>query len=143
MKRILSVVFGIGAVMAISATAFAQQPLEYKVTVKAEVVKGSPGDHFLTFDEPVAIPNATLPAGTYIFSVMGSSVVQVSTADRSQQLAMFFTAPSRRIDLSDSYEVTLIATRDRSPRRVTQWFLPYQPVGLEFLYPPAEGVAGR
>ena len=133
MKRVVTVSVAIAAVAVFAATAVAQ-PVEYKVTVTGEIVKGSPSEHFLTFDTPVAIPDATLPAGTYIFQMLASSVVQVSSADRSQQWAMFFTAPVRRPDPGDQYEVTLLQTGDKSPRRITKWFLPNQRLGFEFLY---------
>jgi hypothetical protein len=134
MKRIVTVSVAIAALAVFAATAVAQPPVEYKVTVTGGIAKGSPSEHFLTFDTPVAIPDATLPAGTYVFQMLGSSVVQVSSADRSQQWGMFFTAPVRRADAGDQYEVTLLQTGDKSPRRITQWFLPNQSLGFEFLY---------
>lgn len=143
MKRVLSITLALGAVLACSGPALAQQPLDYTVTVKAEVVKGSPGDHFLTFDTPVAIPDAILPAGTYIFNVLESSVVRVRSADRSQQIAMFFASPIRRADVDDSYVVTAVSTADPSHRRITRWFLPNRSLGLEFVYPPAESAGER
>ena len=143
MKRILSIILAGGAVLAFSANALAQQPMDYTVTVKAELVKGTPGDHFLTFDTPVAIPSAILPAGTYIFSVLESSIVRVRSADRSQQLAMFFTTPTSRDEIDDSYVVTLISTADSSHRRLTKWYLPNRSLGLEFVYPSAETAGAR
>jgi len=134
MKRVATVSVAIAALAVFATTAVAQQPVEYKVMVTGEIAKGSPSEHFLTFNTPVAIPDATLPAGTYIFRMLESSVVQVSSADRSQQLAMFFTAPVQRPDAGEQYEVTLLQTGDRSPRRITKWFLPNRSLGFEFLY---------
>lgn len=138
MKRIATIMLALASLAVFSATAFAQDPVEYKVTVKGDVVKGSPGDHFLTFKGPVAIPDATLPAGTYIFTVVGSSAVRVSNADRTP-LAMFFTSPILRVDPSDSYEVTLVPTESGATRRIAKWFLPNQSKGFEFLYEEASG----
>src|SRR5262245_23275064 len=98
MKRILIMMLATATVAVFATNAFAQQPLEYNVVVKVEVVKGSPGDHFLTFNTPVTIPDGTLAPGTYIFSILGSSAIQVRTADRSEPLAMFFTTPIRRAE---------------------------------------------
>jgi hypothetical protein len=130
------------AVLAVFAVgAAAQQPLEYKVTVQGEIVKGSRADHFLTFTTPMQIPDAMLPPGTYIFTITASSVVQVATADRSEYLAQFFTVPVNRVEPGENYEVTVVRDTAASPRRITKWFLPYQPMGFEFLY-AGEGVRG-
>jgi hypothetical protein len=129
------------AVLAVFATAAAaQQPVEYKVTVTADAAKGSPNDHFVTFSGPVHIPDVTLPAGTYVFSIVAPSVVQVTNTDRSQFYAMFFTAPVQRADADDQYDMRF-ASNELAPNRITRWFLPNREVGFEFLY-PAE-VSGR
>ena len=47
----------------------------YKVTVTGEVARGSAADHFLTFNGPFQIPEVTLPAGTYVFTVVAPSIV--------------------------------------------------------------------
>ena len=84
MKRAATV----GVLIALTTlSAAAQQPFEYKVNVMGEAVKGSAGDHFLTFSGPFQIPEVTLPAGTYVFTVVAPSVVRVSSPDRSQQYA--------------------------------------------------------
>jgi hypothetical protein len=134
MRRITTVLLALAIVGAFATAAVAQVQLQYNVVVTGDIVKGSARDHFLTFDEPVRIPEATLPAGTYIFTILGSSTVQVSTADRSQQLAMFFTTPVARPDAARAYELTLLRPQASGQGRITQWFLPYQTVGLEFLY---------
>ena len=77
-------------------SAAAQEPFGYKVTVMGEAAKGSASDHFLTFSGPFQIPEVTLPAGTYVFTVVAPSVVRVSSPDRSQHYALFFTAPIAR-----------------------------------------------
>lgn len=138
MKKVATVVLAVVALVVFAAGASAQQPIEYTVTVKAEPVKGSPGDHFLTFSAPVHIPEVTLPAGTYIFSLLGSSVVQVMSADRSEVYAMFFTAPAPRLEATDTVEMTFVPTGDFAPLRIEKWFPPKQTRGFEFLYPTAE-----
>jgi hypothetical protein len=142
MKRVVTVVFAHAIAMAISAAAVAQQ-VEYKVTVKGEVVTGSPNDHFVTFSGPVQIPDVTLAAGTYVFSFVAPSIVQVTSTDRSQQYAMFFTAPVQRADATDHYEMTIVPTIATAPGRIANWFLPNQTRGFEFLYPPAEAAGAR
>ena len=134
MRKAATAILALAIVGVFSAAALGQVQLQYKVVVTGDIVKGAPNDHFLTFDEPVRIPDATLPAGTYIFTRMGASVVRVNSADRSQQLAMFFTIPVTRPESSPAYEVTLVRTSKNEQGRITQWFLPDQSVGLEFLY---------
>jgi hypothetical protein len=141
MKRVATVVSALAIALAVAANAAAQQPVEYNVTVKADVVKGSPNDHFVTFDAPVQIPDVTLPAGTYVFSVVAPSVLQVSSADRTMKYALFFTAPIMRAEAGEEYEWTIAPTNPTAPGRVTKWFLPNQARGFEFLY-PAEAARG-
>ena len=141
MKRVATMILALAVLAVFATTAAAQQPVEYKVTVTADVVKGSTNDHFVTFSGPVHIPEVTLPAGTYIFSIVAPSIVQVTNADRSQYYAMFFTAPAPRSEAADQYEMTF-ATNELAPNRITKWFLPNRSVGFEFLYPAAE-VSGR
>jgi hypothetical protein len=143
MKRVATVIFVLATLGVFATTAVAQEPVDYKVTVRGDVVKGSPGDHFLTFDTPVSVPNATLAAGTYIFTMEGSSIVRVRTADRTQQLAMFFTAPVTRLDPTSVYEVSLVRAADASPRRITTLFLPNMSHGVEFIYTSDEARGER
>lgn len=138
MRKAAIAVPALAVAMMFSSTLIAQQ-VEYKVTVKAEEVKGASNDHFLTFSGPVQIPDVTLPAGTYVFSLVAPSVVQVSSADRLQQYAMFFTAPIVRADATDEYEMTIIPTDPTAPGRITKWYLPNQTRGFEFLYAEVRG----
>jgi hypothetical protein len=140
MKRLATTILAIAVLAVFATTVAAQQPVEYKVTVTADVVKGSPNDHFVTFSGPVHIPEVTLPAGTYIFSIVAPSVVQVTNTDRSRFYATFFTAPTWRAEADDQYDLRF-AANESAPNRVTKWFLPNRELGFEFLY-PAE-VSGR
>lgn len=137
MKR-YAIVIAVAAVMAFTVSAYAQQ-VEYKVTVRAEEVKGAANDHFLTFSGPVQIPEVTLPAGTYVFSIVAPSVVQVSSPDRTQQYGMFFTAPVYKLQPTDDYDMTIVSSNVAAPGRITTWFLPNREKGFEFLYPEASG----
>jgi hypothetical protein len=141
MRKLATMILALAVLAVFAIPAAAQQPVEYKVTVTADVVKGSPNDHFVTFSGPVHIPEVTLPAGTYIFSIVAPSVVQVSSADRSKYYAMFFTSPVHRADATEEYDMRF-AANELAPDRITQWFLPNRTTGLEFLYPAGE-VSGR
>ena len=134
MRKTATLVLALAVVALFTTPGQAQVQLQYHVVVTGDIVKGAPGDHFLTLDEPMRIPDATLPAGTYIFTVVGSSAVQVMTADRSQQLTMFFTTPVARPDAARAYEITLQRPVPNGQGRIKQLFLPNQTVGLEFVY---------
>lgn len=121
--------------LALSGSAGAQtQPLEFKVTVQAETLKGSAGDHFLTFSGPVAIPEVGLAPGTYVFRLVAPSVMQVLSRDRSQLYATFFTVPVSRGEVTDNYEVTMVRVNDLAPVRIVRWFEPNRSSGYELLY---------
>jgi hypothetical protein len=138
MRNTATVVLALAIGTMFATTAQAQVNVQYTVVVTGDIVKGAPGDHFLTLDEPMRLPDATLPAGTYIFTMLGSSAVRVSTADRSQQLATFVTIPVVRRDAAPRHEITLQRPAANSQRRMTQLFLPHQTVGLEFVYDSEE-----
>lgn len=138
MKKVATVILALATLAIFTANAAAQEPVEYKVTVKGEVVKGSLNDHFVTFSAPVQLPEVSLPAGTYIFSLVAPSVVQVTNVDRSQHYALVFTAPVHRPDATDEFEMTFVSADATAPRRLDKWFLPNQSLGFEFLYPQGE-----
>lgn len=126
-----------------AASAAAQQPLEYKVTVTGEVARGSAADHFLTFNGPFQIPEVTLPAGTYVFTVVAPSIIRVSSPDRSHQYAMFYAMPIAQWEPGDQYEMVFARTDPAAPLRIAKWFLPYQTAGFEFRYPKIETAGDR
>ncbi len=117
MRRVATAIVALTFGFAVAAAA--QEPLEYKVTVKGEIIKGSSNDHFVTFSGPVQIPD-----------------------DRGQ-VGLFFTAPVQRLQASADYEMTLVPTGEKSPRRIAKWFVPNQTLGFEFLYPKDETVGER
>ena len=137
-----AIVVGLALSVFIVAPAAAQQPLEYNVEVRGETVKGSPGDHYLTFSAPIQLPEVSLPAGTYVFTIVAPSVVRVSSADRAHAYATFFTAPVPQDKAGEDYEMIFTRVDDRSPQRIVKWFLPHRSTGLEFLYPKVD-VAGE
>jgi hypothetical protein len=140
MKRAATV----GVLILLTAlSADAQQPLEYKVTVMGEAVKGSASDHFLTFSGPFQIPEVTLPAGTYVFTFVAPSVVRVSSPDRSQQYATFFTMPVEQVEPEDQYRMVFARTGEAVPPRIAKWFLPNRTAGFEVLYPKVDAAGER
>src|SRR5262245_60767659 len=118
--------------------AAAQQPLEYRVNVQGETAKGSVNDHFMTFDAPFQIHEVTLPAGTYVFTIVAPSVIRVSSTDHSRQYGMFFTTPINWAEPGDDYAMEFVPTAPGAPARIARWFLPNQSVGFEIPYSKVE-----
>ena len=86
-------------------------------------------DHFITFDEAVALPNGVvLPAGRYLFELgpglqatVRQDLTQIMSEDRKTVFATLFTLPVRRA-ASDGFEVTLAHTAPNRPPVLTAWF---------------------
>ena len=133
MKKLATVIVALGLIAAWSTTAIAQEPLEYKVTVYGGIVKGAAGDHFVTLPEPLQLPDATLRPGTYIFNVVGPSVIQVLSPDRSVVHTMFFTTPAPRPDGIGEYAFT-VQPRGKTAALVTTMFLGEGTLGFAPVY---------
>src|SRR5688500_8155136 len=55
----------------------------------------------LKFSEPVMVPGATLPPGSYVFKLKGTSqrhTVQITTEDGSKVMALTHAVPTKRAD---------------------------------------------
>lgn len=95
----------------------------------------------LTFSHPVQVPGATLPAGTYTFSLMSGPsanrrMVRVTSRSGDQVFATIMTIPDYR---RETTEHTLIAfgekgaCADTTP--IKAWFYPGERYGYRFIYP--------
>lgn len=86
-------------------------------------------DHFLTFDEAVALPTGVvLPAGRYLFrfgsglyATNRQDLTQILSEDGSTVFATLFTIPARR-SATDGFEVTLARVAPGRPPVLTAWF---------------------
>ncbi|MFZ0298229.1 MAG: hypothetical protein WAM13_07765 [Candidatus Sulfotelmatobacter sp.] len=94
----------------------------------------------LKFDQPIEIPGAVLPAGTYWFALqdggLDHNLVRIFSADWSKIEATVWTAP---IDLQKSPDNTKIEFAERphqKPEALLKWYIPGQLTGHEFLYSP-------
>ena len=92
-----------------------------------------PGEHLLTFGQPVEIPGASLLAGTYLFRLMAPSILQVVSADRSKVITTFMTIPAEGEGDTRRERIKLQEMNDGS-LRIVGWYLP-DAIGHEFLYP--------
>jgi LPXTG-motif cell wall-anchored protein len=93
----------------------------------------------VTFSEPVQIPGAVLPAGTYVFKLMDSpsdrNIVQIFNADETHLFATILTIPDYRPNPSDR---TILSFDERpvgQPEALESWFYPGDDYGQEFVYP--------
>jgi hypothetical protein len=93
----------------------------------------------LTFNQPVQIPGAVLPAGTYWFVVPDRveehDTVIVYNADRSDVLAVMETRPTTRPTPTDATELTLAEQSRATPDALVSWFYPGRTTGHDFIYP--------
>jgi hypothetical protein len=89
----------------------------------------------LTFSGPVALPDVTLPGGSYIFRFVAPHVVEVLSADRKTTYAVEITIPTNRIEASEKVEVTFKEARADVPAPLQGWFSPGEYIGQELVYP--------
>jgi hypothetical protein len=93
-----------------------------------------------TFNQPVELPNVTLPPGTYIFrfvdATTGRKVMQVQAKDASSKTyGLFLTISAQRPRPSDDAELRFLETPAGQPAAVKTWWYPGNTIGREFIYP--------
>jgi hypothetical protein len=96
-----------------------------------------------TFNQPVELPNVTLPPGTYIFrfvdATTGKRVMQVQAKDAgSKNYGMFMTISAQRPKASDNAELRFLETPAGQPAAVKTWWYPGNTIGREFIYPKSQ-----
>jgi hypothetical protein len=81
-------------------------PSKYYVTVKGHLapVTGAP-EASMTFSHEVQIPGATLPAGTYLFSLVTPTTMRVTTEDGRKVFATFYTTSVTRTENTNHAQV--------------------------------------
>jgi hypothetical protein len=93
-----------------------------------------------TFNQPVELPNVTLPPGTYIFrfvdATTGRKVMQVQAKDASSKTyGLFLTISAERPRPSDEAELRFLETPAGQPAAIKTWWYPGNTIGREFIYP--------
>src|SRR3954465_14035161 len=95
----------------------------------------------LSFNEPVQLPNATLPAGKYRFEMAdinnAAHTVRVLSEDGQKVHGTFPTVPSTQTqrDLKDQNTLLMFSERPAGqPQAAREWFYPGRSIGEEFLY---------
>ncbi len=95
----------------------------------------------LTFAEPVEVPGAVLPAGSYVFKLMDSTanrnIVQIWNEDETKLLATIIAIPNERLQPTDKTVITFTERPSGSPEALQAWFYPGDSFGWEFAYPKA------
>jgi hypothetical protein len=129
-KRIINTACAAAMVTAVSAApARAQGPLDARTE--------------FTFNQPVEMPNVTLPPGTYIFrfvdATSGKRVMHVQAKDASNKnYGMFMTISAQRPQPSDDAELRFMETAAGQPAAVKTWWYPGRTIGREFIYPRSQ-----
>lgn len=96
----------------------------------------------LTFNKPVELPGVSLPAGTYVFTIMPNNpdrnIVEVWNADRTKLYTTILAIPDYRLHVTTKPVLTLSENAPRSPEEVKAWFYPGDQFGHEFVYPKSQ-----
>lgn len=96
----------------------------------------------LHFSQPVTVPGATLPAGTYWFVLQNNDssrqVVQILDSHRTRLYATEVTVPTVRRHTPGETEIVFAARRYSQPEALWKWYYPGLRTGHEFLYPEHE-----
>jgi hypothetical protein len=93
----------------------------------------------ITFSQPIQIPGKVLPAGSYLFKLVGDesdlNIVQIYSADRTTLYATLQTISTDRPDPAGHTVVALAEQGNGQPDALLKWFYPGRETGNEFLYP--------
>lgn len=103
----------------------------------------------MTFSAPVELPNATLPAGTYVFrladpkSDSSRNIIQVLDEKGEKVVTQVMAMPARRLHTEEVNVVTFreeVASGTR-PAAIRFWYYPNDIYGHEFAWPKERAVA--
>jgi hypothetical protein len=99
----------------------------------------------VTFSGPVETPGvhikgwAVLPAGTYVFKLLGSPsdrhIVQIFNQDETVVYATILAVPNYRLKATSKTVLTFRETPPGQPDVLRAWFYPGKNFGEEFVYP--------
>jgi hypothetical protein len=99
----------------------------------------------ITFSQPVETPGvhikgwAVLPAGTYVFKLLGSPsdrhIVQIFNQDETVVYATVLAVPNYRLKATSKTVLTFRETPPGEPEVLRAWFYPGKNFGEEFVYP--------
>jgi hypothetical protein len=97
---------------------------------------------YFTFNQPVALPGVTLPAGTYMFRLADDTttrkVIQVANKEGTESYAMLHTMPVYRPDVPRDPEIRFMETASGAPVAVRAWWKDGERTGYGFIYSKEE-----
>jgi len=99
----------------------------------------------ITFSQPFEIPGGkVLPAGTYTFKLLDSSVdrhiVQIFNADGTQIFATVLAINNYRFPATGKTVMLFSERPGDSPDALKAWFYPHDNFGQEFVYPKRRAI---
>jgi hypothetical protein len=104
----------------------------------------------ITFSQPVETPGvhmkgwAVLPAGTYVFKLLGSpsdrNIVQIFNQDETVVYATVLAIPNYRLKATSKTVLTFRETPPGQPDALRAWFYPGKNFGAEFVYPKERAI---
>jgi len=101
----------------------------------------------VTFNEPVEVPGVgaqILPAGTYIFKLLGAHadriIVQILNERQDHVFSTILAIPNFRLKETTKTVVTFKDGAAGQPRALQAWFYPGRQWGQEFVYPKARAI---
>jgi hypothetical protein len=92
----------------------------------------------VTVNEPIQIPGKVLPAGTYVFKLLGSNdltLVAIFNDDESHLITTVQGIPDVRMETPDKTILQLEERPSGQPQALKAWFYPGDNAGVEFVYP--------
>ncbi len=93
----------------------------------------------VTFTAPVEVPGRVLPAGTYVFRLMGSpgdrNIVEIYNANRTKLEELVLTASDERLHSTGKTVLQFEERAAGSPEALKAWFYPGAVYGQRFVYP--------
>ena len=91
----------------------------------------------LSFSQPIEVPGAVLPAGTYWFVLADSqprNIVEIFSSNWSKIYATLITVPEYRLQSTDHTEVEFAERPHDKPEALLTWYYPGRLTGHGFLY---------
>ena len=93
---------------------------------------------YFTFNQPVALPGMTLPAGTYMFRIANPdtsrNVIQVANKQGTESYALLHTVQASRPDAPKDSEIRFRETAAGAPPAVGSYWYMGERNGYEFIY---------
>ena len=90
----------------------------------------------MTFEHPIRVPGATLPAGHYVFTVDASHVAWIRNEDDNHVYGPYFTLPIRRLEWASASKRKIVVERSADANGIPTlrgWFGRGQQGGYEFV----------